>query len=99
MSAITVELTRPIERTSTHALTRLRQDHLEQMQRLATQASRAGLSIVPEPSGRFQVRDPLVPYIVQLATPWSCTCRHHEVFKRCIHVAAVRQHLGLLGGE
>jgi hypothetical protein len=78
---------------------RLHEARTEQQRLLAAQASRAGISIAPEPSGRFVARDPRTPHVIQLVTPLSCTCKGFEIFRRCEHNALVRRELGLIGGK
>lgn len=68
----------------------------EQMHLMALDAVKRGLTLEPDITfGAFVVRDPAQLHVCQITSPFSCTCLRYEVWRRCEHVALVRERLGL----
>ena len=69
---------------------RLREERKDRQRLLLRLAEERGLTADAEGPGRYQVRDPQQPGLVQLTTAFSCTCPSWVIWRRCEHVALIR---------
>ncbi len=91
---------RPAARRSRPALDELtRRDRIETLQRMATQAERAGVRIlVDRRTGQHVALEPVASAYCVLVDITGCTCRHFGVWGRCGHHALFLSQTGNIPG-